>query len=940
MNSLGGLTVKEFPFDALFNAAPTPCLVISAPDWIIVAANDARLRVTDTKREDQIGRKLFDVFPDDPKDPDADGVRNLTSSLERVMATGTTDVMKLQRYCVRDPSGEFAERWWTPINTPVLNESREVLFILHQVEEVADIVTLKGEAPANKEMARYQQSIIDRLRASDADFRASEERLRASEELSRRILASSADCIKVLDLDARLEFMSEGGMCVMEVDDFSAVKGVPWPDFWTGDGRVLALSAVEQAKAGRTARFQGFATTMKGTPRWWDVIVTPISGPSGRPDKLLSVSRDVTAAKKAEAALRESEEQLRLATDAAEIALWDLDLVTGTLFWPARLKAMFGISAHLPIGIDDFHQGLHPDDAERSTAAFENAVDPEKRALYDVEYRTIGRNDGLVRWIAAKGRGQFDDQGRCVRVIGTAIDITGRKRTDDQLRELNATLEAKVAARTAERDRTWNNSRDLLIILGTDGMIRAVNPAWTTILGWSAEELVGRPYLDFVYPDDRPATKGAHNIVSPDALPIFDNRYWHKDGSHRWISWVAAPDGSLIYASGRDVTDERARDAQLNAAQEALRQSQKMEAMGQLTGGVAHDFNNLLTPIMGSLDMLSRKKLGGERDQRLIDGALQSAERAKTLVQRLLSFARRQPLQATAVDVAKLITNMADLVASTAGPQIKVMVDIAPDLPAAHADANQLEMALLNLAVNARDAMPDGGALRISARRDFVKRGRPDSLKEGDYIRLTVADTGSGMDKDTLTRAVEPFFSTKGVGRGTGLGLSSAHGLASQLGGALTVQSRPGVGTDVDIWLPVSEQAAKAAAAPPDARQETRIQGRALLVDDEEFVRISTASMLSDLGFDVFEASSGEEALTILRGGQLVDLLVTDHLMPGMTGTELACIVRAERPEVQILIISGYAERQGLDPDVARLSKPFRNDELALSLANMSNAGS
>jgi signal transduction histidine kinase len=258
-----------------------------------------------------------------------------------------------------------------------------------------------------------------------------------------------------------------------------------------------------------------------------------------------------------------------------------------------------------------------------------------------------------------------------------------------------------------------------------------------------------------------------------------------------------------------DVTERIREQERLSQAEEKLRHAQKMDAMGQLTGGVAHDFNNLLTPIVGALDALQRKRVGGEREQRLISGAAQSADRARTLVQRLLAFARRQPLQATAVDIAGLVKGMADLISSTTGPQIKVSVEIAENLPPAKADPNQLEMALLNLAVNARDAMPEGGTLRISADEESIALGHRSGLAPANYLRLSVADTGTGMDEAVLAKAVDPFFSTKGVGKGTGLGLSMVHGLALQLGGALVIQSRRAVGTNVELWLPLSHEPAE-----------------------------------------------------------------------------------------------------------------------------------
>jgi CheY-like chemotaxis protein len=330
---------------------------------------------------------------------------------------------------------------------------------------------------------------------------------------------------------------------------------------------------------------------------------------------------------------------------------------------------------------------------------------------------------------------------------------------------------------------------------------------------------------------------------------------------------------------------------------------------------------------------LIRRGVGSERERRLIDGALQSAERAKTLVQRLLAFARRQPLQPTAVDLKQLVGGMAELIASTSGPKVDVRVELPDDLPPAVADANQLEMAILNLAVNGRDAMPDGGLLKISAARESIRAGRRSKLRQGHYVRLSVADTGVGMDEATLSRAIEPFFSTKGIGKGTGLGLSMVHGLALQLNGDLTITSRPGEGTSVDLWLPISSVMPDADAQAVTGLAAPKALGKALLVDDEDLVRMSTADMLMDLGYEVVEASSAEEALRLVSDGLAPDLLVTDHLMPGLTGTELAHELRSARPDLPVLIVSGYAETEGMEPSLARLTKPFRNAELAASLS-------
>jgi PAS domain S-box-containing protein len=524
----------------------------------------------------------------------------------------------------------------------------------------------------------------------------------------------------------------------------------------------------------------------------------------------------------------------------------------------------------------------------------------------------------------------------------------GHRELEQELRQSAADLEQQVAARTAERDRLWRYSRDIMLVMDADGIALATNPALTRILGWLPAEVAGRNVIDLIHPEDHDIVLSAlaeltagertHTGESSAESDVFEIRCQHKTGRYDWISWVAGferADARTIYATGRLITGEKAAAAELFLAQEALRQSQKLEAMGQLTGGVAHDFNNLLTPIIGGLDMLQRREIGGEREQRLIDGALQSAERAKILVQRLLAFARRQPLQATAIDIAELFRGLRELITSTAGPRIRVDYELDPDLPPARADANQLEMALLNLAVNARDAMPGGGVLVMSASRREVMKDSRHHLPPGEYVAIGVADTGVGMDEETLRRCIEPFFSTKGLGRGTGLGLSMVHGLASQLGGALEIDSAPGHGARIRLWLPVGEAAAAGLAGAPFAPQARRVRGRALVVDDEDLVRASTAEMLTELGYEVVEADCAKDALVLLEGPVGIDLLVTDHMMPGMTGVELAHAVREKRPHARVLIISGYAEVEGLAPDLPRLAKPFRQTDLAATLSRL-----
>ncbi|WP_085808909.1 ATP-binding protein [Sphingomonas sp. TZW2008] len=375
--------------------------------------------------------------------------------------------------------------------------------------------------------------------------------------------------------------------------------------------------------------------------------------------------------------------------------------------------------------------------------------------------------------------------------------------------------------------------------------------------------------------------------------------------------------------------------AQREQAQAQLHEAQKLETLGQLTGGVAHDINNLLTPITGALDLLNRRYADSDpRAARLLDGALQSAERAKILVSRLLGFARRQALETRPVDLVALLDGMRDLIASSVGAAVEISMAPPADLPAALADPNQLELALLNLCVNARDAMEGGGKLTITAEAATVRRKAAGVLKPGAYVKLSVIDTGAGMDAATLAKAVEPFFSTKGIGRGTGLGLSMVHGLAAQLGGGFILTSAPGVGTQADLYLP-------AAAAPARAIERTAATidpaGRRLsilLVDDEDLVRAGTAEMLRSLGHEVHEASGGAKALAMVKRGLAIDAVVTDYLMPRMNGAQLATQLRELVAALPVLVVTGYAGGD-LELGLPHLAKPFRQAELGEALQRL-----
>ena len=698
------------------------------------------------------------------------------------------------------------------------------------------------------------------------------------------------------------------------------------------------IPALEAAKAQALAAGSSFIFEMPmrgpdGEMRWFKMHAAPRPGPGGS-TVWDGIQVDIHDQKLVEESLRASEARFRAAVEAVQGVIWTNNAAGEMIGDQPAWAALTGQTYDQYKGLG-WTRAIHPDDVAPTIEAWTAAVAQNRTFLFEHRVR---RHDGAWRTFSIRALPSLDGQGKIREWVGVHTDVTDERDAEQRLRILNETLEARVQERTLQRDRLWDLSEDLLVVADYDGHLLRVSPSWSRLLGYDEQTLMAHSYIDLVHPDDFSHIEGVLlEMRSTGKAVSIENRLRAADGGWRWCAWTISPDPGRerVTGVGRDVTAVKAHQAELQMAQEALRQSQKLEAMGQLTGGVAHDFNNLLTPIIGSLDMLLRRGLGGEREQRLMDGALQSAERAKVLVQRLLAFARKQPLQANAVDVAALIRGMADLIASTSGPKIRVLVDAPPDLPAAQADPNQLEMAILNLAVNARDAMPEGGSLTIAASSETLGPDHRSMLPPGTYVHLSVADTGVGMDEAALSRAVEPFFSTKGVGKGTGLGLSMVHGLASQLGGAILLSSRPGLGTNVELWLPISTRAAESGGRPGEGGSQAPGAGTALLVDDEDLVRMSTADMLIELGYGVVEMSSAEEALKALVGGLEVAVLVTDHLMPGMSGIDLAREVRGRRPGLPVLIISGFAEAEGIAPDLPRLTKPFRAADLAASLSDL-----
>ncbi len=528
----------------------------------------------------------------------------------------------------------------------------------------------------------------------------------------------------------------------------------------------------------------------------------------------------------------------------------------------------------------------------------------------------------------------FDDDGSVGGVLCIVSETTARVLSEREA--------------LADRARLWTLARDPFLIADSQGIWRNASPAWTELLGWSEAELTGRTSEWIEHPDDLERTRAElARLQQGEPTWRFENRLRGKDGTYRWFSWTSAPEGDLLYCVARDITAEREAADALEAAEAALRQAQKMETVGQLTGGVAHDFNNLLQVVTGNLDILQRNLPPDQpRLARATDAAMQGAQRAAVLTQRLLAFSRRQPLAPERVEPNRLIAGMSDMLHRSLGETIEVA--FAPDARAwpVEIDANQLENALLNLAINARDAMPEGGKLTIETANthlDAQYAARDSEVTPGQYVVICVSDTGSGMDADTLAHAFEPFFTTKEVGRGTGLGLSMVYGFIRQSGGHVRIYSEPGHGTTVKLYLPRYRGQASASEAPAaQIAPQGNVYETILVCEDSDEVRAYTVEVLRELGYRVIEAGDGPAALAALDAEPgRIDLLFTDVVLPrGMTGAVLAAEAQAKRPELKVLFTTGYARNAivhhgRLDPGVQLLPKPFTYTDLAARVREM-----
>ncbi len=900
-SAVGELRRMAGPVFAAFEKSGLPMLATDprAPDNPIVYVNEAFCRITGYSPEEAIGRNCRFL--------QASGTdQNVVAQIREAVSAGRAVSAELLNR--RKDGSEF---WNHLFITPICSESSELRFFLATQVDVT--------------RAQQSKTVQAALEASKKELDQTNERLRLT--LTVAGTGGSWDW----DIPNR-RFTADARFAALhDLDSTEAARGLPTEDFFKAihphDRRRIRLAVGGILNGAEIFSKEYRLLASDGSVRWALARGRCHYGADGKPIQFTGVVTDITEQKHVE-------ERLRIAQSAGGIGTFEYVDGYATVNVSEEFCRLLGLHSSNVLPVRTVNSLIEPGDralVEQSSS---------EGASY-VEFRIRRANDSKLRWLARRGEYVRDAETAGLRFIGVIYDITAAKESEARLRELNEKLESRVEKRTRERDRLWSLSSDLFSVCDSGGYLNAVNPAWTQLLGYREDEIVGTRIDAWIHEEDRALGNSLlETLQQGRAIADIDIRVSAKDGSYRWINWTFAPAEDVFYSVGRDVTQRKQLEDQ-------LRQSQKMEAVGQLTGGIAHDFNNLLTGIVGSLDLLQSRMAQGRLDRldRYINAATASANRAAALTHRLLAFARRQPLDPKPVEPNRLILSMEDLLRRTLSESIQLRIVASDDIPLTLCDPNQLESAILNLAINARDAMPDGGVLTIEtsiSNLDRVYATSQQDVSPGRYVTISVSDTGTGMPADVLAQAFDPFFTTKPLGEGTGLGLSMVYGFAKQSEGHVRIYSEVGRGTTVKIYLPchAGELEGEAPASALSETHRAEAGETVLVVEDEPVVRSLILEVLADLGYQALEAVDGPAGLKILESKQRVDLLVSDVGLPGLNGRQLADHARLMRPQLKVLFITGYAEQAAiasgfLAPGMEMITKPFAIEDLAVRIRDI-----
>ncbi len=750
----------------------------------------------------------------------------------------------------------------------------------------------------------------------------------ALEPMDFRLLLSIADTLPVLiaylDTEQRYQFINRA-LAEWFERPRREILGRKMREVLGEDAYSARIPMIEAALAGERQWFAaGYDHPSRG-PLAIQTEYVPQIGSDGKVQGVVVLVQDVTEQRVAERSLRESEERFRRIADSAPAAMWVSRLDRSRDFVNDAYAEFVGLPVREACQFD-WRDALHPDDCDRivrESIAGEASLKP---FTLEARYR---RADGEYRWLRSVSQPRFGPDHELIGFIGVATDFTSAKESELALQSLVEERTAELSASEARFRAIFDTVMEVVVLLRPDGTVVEVNKTPASWRDVNPRLAIGRPLWEAPtvesYPQHAEALKRGVAMAAKGEI-FRDEVVMERGGTPTSvldvsIQPVRTGDGDISYLlfEARDITE-------LKAAQDQLRQSQKMEALGQLTGGIAHDFNNLLTVIVGGLDLIS-KRVEDERLLRYANNALAAADRGARLTGQLLAFSRVQRLEVKPTFVAPLIEEMRPLLRNVLGPGIEKKFDLDPHLMPVMADPTQLELAVLNLAINARDAMPDGGTLTFSSRRRRISND-PD-LEPGHYIELSIADTGSGMTPDVAARAFEPFFTTKEIGKGTGLGLSMVYGMARQSGGTARLESEAGVGTTVRLFFrragKQADMSANAGDTGDTAKRGRRV-ARVLVIDDDDDVRQFIAASLQEYGHDVISAGNGQDGIAKFFQAS-PDLVILDFLMPGMSGADVAAHILATKPDQPILFVSGYSETDAIRkvaPHADILAKPFR----------------
>ncbi len=879
--------------------SPVPMVTMWGLDGVMIY-NDGYAVIAAERHPAQLGVPVRASWPDE-----ADFNDNV---MKVVLAGGTLSYrdaeLDLRRHGV-------PEQVWLNLDySPIVDERGAIAGVLALVVETTDKVRAE----------RYLAGEQDRLRAMFAQ--------------------APGFTATLVGPEHRYELANEAYLGLVERRDIAGrTVGEVLPEI-ASQGFLELLDAVYATGQPHTGvASQIWLTAADGESRlhYLDFVFQPVRGEDGAVIGIFVQGNDVTERVLAERALRDSEMRFRTFAQAMPNQVWSAD-AQGSLDWFNEVIFAYSGYNHDALLEDGWGRMIHPGDLLAIRARWSESV--ATGTPFEAEVR-LRRHDGSYRWHLNRAVPLRAESGDVIGWVGTNTDIEEQKNTAQRYAALNDDLQGQVAQRTAERDRMWRLSKDILLVARFDGSVEAVSPSFGALLGWSETDILGRNFMELVHAEDRAATIAQMASLGQGGyVSKFENRYRRKDGSWCLLSWTAAPDERFVHAVGRDITAEREQQDAIRRTELALQQSQKMETIGKLTGGVAHDFNNLLQIISGNLQLLQMAQGSSDLRQnggRYIENARSAVEKGAKLASYLLAFGRRQPLEPKVIKVGRLVSNMEDMLRRALGEEIEIELVISGGLWNTAVDVGQVENAILNLAINARDAMNGSGRMTIEATNavldEMYCRAHGDVMP-GQYVMLAVTDTGSGMAPEVASRAFEPFFSTKEEGKGTGLGLSMVYGFVKQSGGHVKIYSEIGQGTSVKIYLPRST-AAEEPIGPVEQQGAVGGSETILVAEDDEAVRATVVEMLTQLGYRVLKATDAASALAVIESGVPIDVLFTDVVMPGtLRSPELARIARERLPNLAVLFTSGYTENAivhggRLDPGVELLGKPYTRERLA-----------